>query len=317
MDLKNKIIGIIFHKLSSINEPWYGRIVKGLNFLYTCCMRERCIVNKQSKEDSTIYYINLSREGVGIASNYDKVLGYLKGIEGKGMIPYVFIEDEDGHNMWTDYFVQSIDRNDVLTFKKIVWANNRLNTIYKRYNPKEIKLRNKLSEKVILNVETMNYIDNIIQEEQIDFEGVLGAYYRGTDYKKVDKWNPIGHAVVPDIVTYWEELYSFCNKRGIRKVFFVTEEQEALDYVINNKKNLKVNFIHKPRFKDFVYGDSVSNQLPEGVSLLDNNRLYLADIYILSRCDYLMGTLNSGLLMAMNWNGNKYIDLNILSYGTN
>ena len=43
---------------------------------------------------------------------------------------------------------------------------------------------------------------------------------------------------------------------------------------------------------------------------------YLLDLYALSKCDYLVGPMNGGVQMALNWNGNRYSDVHIIDLGT-
>jgi len=49
----------------------------------------------------------------------------------------------------------------------------------------------------------------------------------------------------------------------------------------------------------------------------ENNFLYLLDIYALSKCQYLIGGVNGCVLMALNLNGNRYRDVDILNTGVN
>jgi hypothetical protein len=143
--------------------------------------------------------------------------------------------------------------------------------------------------------------------------GYVGAYYRGTDYKTIGEWQPVGHAKVPRIENFCDSLEKCMKKWKCYNLFFMTEEQEALDYVI--KRFPHVKYVKKERFINFAYGRTIAEQVPKETSRFKNNQLYLTDIYILSKCQYLVGTVNSGLLMAMNWNNNNYKDYKILDYG--
>ena len=48
-----------------------------------------------------------------------------------------------------------------------------------------------------------------------------------------------------------------------------------------------------------------------------NNFLYVLEIYALARCDYLIGGVNGGVLMALNLNGNRYKGVHVLNTGAN
>lgn len=74
-------------------------------------------------------------------------------------------------------------------------------------------------------------------------------------------------------------------------------------------------FVEKERFANFRHGVGLSRQRLPHTSPFDNNRLYLLDLHILSRCDYLIGTVNAGLMTALNWNGNAYTGVHVLKTG--
>ena len=143
----------------------------------------------------------------------------------------------------------------------------------------------------------------------------MGVYYRGTDYKKMSNWNPIGHAISPIIERFAEDVDEYCRGKEIKTIFFMTDEQEALDYCKDFFEGYDFIYIKHTRFSNFKYGNSISTMTPEGLSRTENNRYYLADIYILSMCDYLFSTMNSGTIMALNLNGNRYIDVKLMDYG--
>ena len=98
-------------------------------------------------------------------------------------------------------------------------------------------------------------------------------------------------------------------------MFVVTEEQEALDAI--RARFPAARFVEKERFANFRHGVSLPLQRLPGTPPFENNRLYLLDLAVLSRCDYLIGAMNSGMMMALNMNGNAYKGVRILDTGVN
>ncbi len=133
-------------------------------------------------------------------------------------------------------------------------------------------------------------------------------------------WRPTGHAVVPRYETFAAEMKRDFKKWGFdaaagERLFIVTEEQEALEYLC--KLYPKAKFYAKPRFVKFRFGANLPSQTPDNISQRENNLLYLLDIYTLSRCGYLVGGINGGVLMALNLNGNRYRGVHVMDTGVN
>ena len=43
----------------------------------------------------------------------------------------------------------------------------------------------------------------------------------------------------------------------------------------------------------------------------------MLEMYVLAKCDYLIGGVNGGVLMALNLNGNRYKGVHVLNTGVN
>ena len=98
-------------------------------------------------------------------------------------------------------------------------------------------------------------------------------------------------------------------------VFLVTEEQEAQDAF--RARFPECRFVVKERFANFKAGSYlVHHRLPTQTPR-ENNMFYLLEIVAMSKCDYLVGGINGGVLMALNLNGNKYRGVDIINTGVN
>lgn len=320
---------MIYFLLGKVKEPFYSFLMYIFNRLKLFKEPERIKKYGDLNPDVTFYVI--SNLPGGLASQYDAALGYIDRAIKKGYIPVIDLQnsindclkdaERKESNPWDYFFEQPIigqlqrkyTLEEVYNSRRVIHCSS-LHTIYKRVNKKNIHRRFLLSQYIKITEPQHSSIRKMYEELFEDISSdVVGVYYRGTDYKTVGDWRPVGHAKVPQIEMFCDALEKDMRKWNSDAVFFMTEEQEALEYFL--KRFPKAKYIIKERFSNFSYGRTIAEQVPKSTSRFQNNLLYLADIYILSKCQYLVGTVNSGLLMAMNWNNNEYKDYDILSYG--
>lgn len=320
---------MIYFLMGKIGEPFYSLLIKIFNMLKLVKSPEKIMKYGDLNSDVTFYVIsNLSG---GLASQYDAALGYIDRAIKKEYIPVIDLQDSlndclkdkerEEKNPWNYYFEQPVidsfqrkyTLEEVYKSSRVIHCSS-LHTVYKRVNKKSIHKRFLLSKNIKIIEPQYSFIKQIYENLFKDTVGdMVGVYYRGTDYKTVGDWKPVGHAKVPRIEMFCDALEMDLKKWNCNSVFFVTEEQEALEYFLQRFPDTK--YVKKERFYNFAYGKTIAEQVPKCTSRFKNNLLYLTDIFILSKCQYLVGTVNSGLLMAMNWNNNKYKDFDILSYG--
>lgn len=313
-----------------IQEPFYSCIINIYNDFLRRKKGTQRISNGNEYPDKVFYLIELDDIAIGLASFYDKVLGAVKYADKKNYIPVVNISnpksnvvDQDrGGNGWEYYFsgIETDGRiysmKDIEKAENIVVANPSCITLYKRYSNKEISRRNKVSSRIRYEKNTNSFIQKM-EEDLLNDKKQIGVYYRGTDYRKKGNWTPVGHPKVLDISDFWKEVQHFSENVQCKNIFLVTEEQEAVDYVLSNPAGLNVRYVRKKRFSNFDYSDSISTMTLSGVSKYENNLLYLLDVDMLSKCDFLFGTLCSGVQMALNINGNHYEQVHIVDIGKN
>ena len=347
------IVRWVYFLETRIQEPFYSFII----YIYNGFVRRRNgiqrVSNGKEYTDKVFYLIELNDTAIGLASFYDKVLGAVKYADKKNYIPVVNITDtqvlgavkyankknyipvvnitntqsnivdpERGGNGWEYYFSgietdgQVYSLKDLTNAQNVVLADPSCITLYKRYSIHEIERRNKICCRIQYNKDTASYIEKA-EKDLLHEDKTIGVYYRGTDYRKRGNWNPVGHPKVLGINDFWQEVQCFSKEVHCCNVFLVTEEQEAVDYILSNSSNLNVEYVRKKRFSDFDYSDSISTMTPAGVSKYENNLLYLLDVDMLSKCDFLFGAFCSGVQMALNMNGNRYEKVHIVDIGRN
>jgi len=310
--------------MSRIREPWYSWLIAAKNAKALVSKPERPIELGPLNPDRTIYVINDLRRGVGLAGWVERVVGYMIFAKRNGWTPVVMMPDDEQRDDrgWYEYFesVSDVSPEDAMKSKRVVFATTR-HVTYARYNSKSIARRHDILESVRMNGETAAFVQNALKEH---FEQTrlprIGIYFRGTDYRKAEGWCASGHPSVPTFEQFFRAVdqhllqWAGDGNCGCR-MFIVTEEEEALDAIL--QRYPEAHYVKKPRFANFKFGECISRQTPAGLDEIENNRLYLADLYALASCDYLIGPLSGGMQLALNLNGNAYKGVDILDFGTN
>ena len=305
MKLRSWFNAKLFHFLGTIQEPWYTWINDLANAWILFRNPEKVTHPGTLHPDKTFYVIRDLPHYVGLAGWHNRVLGYMLRAERKGCIPVVeHLPDpktgdpESGRGNWYSYFtaVSRYDPKDTHTFSNVVHVVNMV-AIHKRYNRNKIALRHEISQHARLNEQSSSVI---YPRYRILFpDGAaryVGIYFRGTDYRVKGAWKPVGHAAVPEYGAFAEEAETAMRKCGLD---------------IGYGERLK------PRFSQFKFGVNLPSQIPPDSTQRKNNLLYLLDIYTLSCCDYLIGGVNGGVLMALNLNGNRYKGVHVFNTGVN
>lgn len=323
---------ILYHLETRIKEPFYTWVKSAYNFILLKNNAEGTISNGSDFPNIVFYWIDMHETSIGLASYIDKVLGYMEHADRHGYVPVVgitapensIVDKEKGGNAWEYYFdgIRTGDKNyhldDIQHAAHIVICSQQYISLHKRFSRKEIAHRNRNFIRIPYNRSVQERF-SISERAILTGQKMIGVYYRGTDYRKRGDWNPAGHPKVLGIEMFMKRLQAYIQEVNCSRVFFVTEEQEALDYAEEFLRNRQVelHYIRKSRFSNFSYKASVSSQLPPSVSCYENNLLYLLDLDILSKCDFLFGPFCSGIQLALNMNGNRYEDVHILDIGRN
>ncbi len=325
-----KLRELLHYYEARIQEPFYSWLMAAYNCILDITEHPETEHPGGEHTDQTFYVIRLDNQGIGLASFYDEVLGAMKYAERRNYVPVVTISDPEcslvdpqrGGDAW-EYYYAGIETNgrlysakDAANAANVVFHDQRMITLYKRYSPKEIARRSVFCGRIRYNEETRAYLAEK-EKDILRNTSLIGVYYRGTDYKTRGEYVPVGHPKVMEIPNFWDMLIQYAKSVSCSNVFFVTEEQEALDYVLEHKSGLNILYIPKVRFSDFSFDASISSKTLPGVSRYENNLLYLLDLDMLSKCQYLFGPFNSGIQMALNLNGGRYKDVHIVDIGRN
>ena len=308
----------VFHFLGTVQEPFYTWLNALANVLILLRNPEKVQHLGQLNPDKTFYVIRDVKSDVGVAGWYDAVLGYVDRALRKGWVPVVDAPPpvfEDG-GCWYDFFKGPTDYSmeEVLKSKNVVFAVTQ-GMIHKRYSRRNITRRHELCKMVVPSDRLQRYLD-----EQLPLlfnaapKKMVAVRYRGTDYRYA-----LAHAKVPDMDFFCKTVEADMVRWGVpvgegEHIFFVTEDQAAFEAF--TARFPKCRYVVKERISNYERG-CICLQRMQTLSPLMNDFMYMLEVYALSQCDYLIGGVNGGVLMALNLNGNRYSGVHVMNTGVN
>lgn len=233
-------------------------------------------------------------------------------------IPRIEILNENGENIWEQFFVQpysylaveACESMEVECDNAYVFPN-----WDEVFSEKRVKLWGKIYQKyVIFNQRTQDYIDSEVRNV-LKKQRVLGVLLRGTDYIAC---KPKGHPVQPDLNDVIKMIQEKIEKLKCDKVYLATEDSKI-------QKELEKEFPGKILINKRVYYDKVyKHDKCEWIRDVHFDREhdnylkgleYLSSLTILSRCNALIAGNCGGTQMAVFLNDNKYEEKYIFDLG--
>lgn len=286
--------------------------------------------------DKTFFVIRLYPPAAGFLADYNYVLGYMKYAYDNGWIPVVdmqnyqtlYNEDHPIHgttNVWEYFFEQPLDPatgkrytlEEVYQSKNVILSNGsdqRCNFTGDK-DPEVLKWQHEMAMRAPFNQEQKTYIEKLSATAQIP-QGVklIGAPIRDSDLGK----RFYGHAIqatTDEMLALLEERLQTWKEPGEEISIFVnSEEQRAIDCV-----KAKFPQAYCTDSVRFVKGESDGvmrvADLYQKLSKYENIQQYLTNIWLLSRCDSLIGSMNNGYYTAIIWNGGKFSHLETIDKG--
>ncbi len=283
--------------------------------------------NAKREGEDTCYIISRN-DCAGLFSHVEMCLRYVCYAQNNKMIPiidmtncpsaYVKSGEEKTVNWWDLYFEQPFQGNYSETdFDKKVKCcyedscgvpYGRLAVLTKKSRWYWGKVYNTYFK---LNKKSLDYCTKEYSKLFNENDNVLGVKVRGTDYKYFK-----GHSSQPTV----SEVISYVKKIEKRydKIYLATEEYE-------NVERFKKAFPGKVYVSEGKYYDGI-DMSDKNIATIHFDREndeylggleYLVTIYILSKCNGLVGGINGGSIAAVYWNGGNYKDLKLIYKGMN
>lgn len=286
-------------------------------------MHKEEYLNKLIKENRIVIIKN-GKYNYGSFSGFylNNMIGLTLDALMSGFIPIIKFENinDDGErcNCWEDLFAQPCLDKDVATQN----VYEKSNTFFKPAFDYIFSKRRRedwcyiYNEFVHFNYETNNYIQQEI-ETIIGSKKVLGVICRGTDYVRT---KPKYHPIQPNIETIINDTAQLMRDKVYDALYLATEDESYYQLFVSKFGKEKV-LTNKRTYYDKLYSQLDDNALLYQISFDRNNdqflkgREYLSSIYILSKCDGLIGGHCGGSDMAIYFNNNRYNYLKIYDIG--
>ena len=283
--------------------------------------------------DRTFYLIRIYPPGTGYLGNYNYVLGYMNYAYQKGWIPVIDmyhydtvytphnIEQDVPVDMWGAFFEQPWDEihqrryslEEVYNSKNVVLSCGSEDFCDYSFLPENISWQRKMMKQIPFIPYMQKYAEGMLNTTiGENNRPVIGMPLRGTDYKQ----HYAGHSIQLDVSEAYKyykiykekwypnsELYVYCN----------SEEQKTVDDLKKGVPNVISSRTH--RLSEYS-SLNVSDALNQG-NKFEMLRDYLANMYVLSKCDSLIGTMNNGFYTAFLWSDGKYEHFDCIDLGTN
>ena len=297
---------------------------------------ENCSWGEEYPEHT--FYIIRRAKGAGLLSDFNFVLGHLMYAETKGYKAVVDMQNYPNYykekkpingtkNAWEYYFKQPMGFNlsDVKNAKNVILSDGAPKLDLFDYGLHYIAKQNKtvifnvsefINKYIIVNSEINKEIDEFCSDK-FDNKSILGVQYRGTDYQQTA---PSGHQIQPSLDTVIEKIEKLKKVWNVGKIFFISEEKEATQKIINyfndGDKEKMVITMDKALIENY---DGVTATPNWKFKRKNNNYFsgleYLKEVLILSRCNYLIGGATNGVATALHFNNSQYKDFYIFDLG--
>lgn len=265
--------------------------------------------------EKQIYVIRRSDANCGLFSYFITVMGHLKVVDEKGYVPFVdmqnykntyLYQNEIGKvNSWEYYFesVSDINIEEVYRSKSVILSDSGIpkeipeGTISSLNNEDGVMDKWRILYKKYIHIKPEVKTKMDTERAQLIHSGerILGVICRGTDYTK---FKPVGHWVQPETSVIIEKAKKCLNEWNCDKIFLATED-------IDVYKKFQKSFPGKVivNSKQWIQYDGKQGINNYG-SIRDNDKMlqgleYLTTIYILSKCNCLIGGRAGGTVGAM------------------
>lgn len=334
---------MVINKLSQVIEQYkkYNFITANKNIIYHWITREKRKSFGKFNPDKTFYVIRSidykNKFYIGpvnnLLANYFYVLSHLRYTQINGWIPVVDMLNYPVYNSlpypingtmnaW-EYFWQQPSQytlDEVYRSRNVILSKQNWFSQYdmgyelSHYEDKElIKKFFQLAATVPLNSKIENIINQKSKEIFKNKKDILGIAFRFGGHSKKHFAKATGHPVQPDIEEMIKLAKIYLDKWDMQYIFLTSDTEEAVQAFKKIFKD-KLIVLKRERFSELLKKGEINN-LYSQENLYQTSLNYLTEMILLSRCDCLIGSINSGLRYAVIQNNCKYKNVKILDYG--
>ena len=305
-----KNLSIIFQKIKN-RFQYYSYLYK---------TREKHLSLGNENPNITFYIIKIDFRMAGLFAIVKSILSHIQYAIDKEYIPIIDMKnsqncfnEELSENPWEFFFKQPTHYTleDVKKSKNIIVSCNRQvpqlqyaigvsllqnNNQYKLDNWAKI-----YKEHIKINDNTKKYLSTPYNSIIENRKNILGVLCRGTDY--LDK-QPAGHPIQPTPETVIKKILSLKETLNFEWIYLATEDIRILDLFKKQFGN-QLLYINQLRFGQIECEYLCDYNYKEN-SKIKMNLDYLSSLYILSKCDFLIGGRTAGTIGAYLMSANKF-----------
>lgn len=291
---------------------------------------KRNVVSFGSKNpDKTFYIINNCLEYGGLGDMIKHALVKVAMLEEKpdNIIPLIdFSNKEDinqftngsGENAWTLFFEQisDISLEEAYESQNVIVSSYRGWDLFNPYIYEKhcfIDWVSMFQKYIRINKKSMQYIEEMFEKIILDKDAtILGAIGRGTD-----RWSQRGGTADPmEAGIFLKEVEKAFVEWNCDYIFLATEDEYLYEIFMKSHLKDKILSVNQERinYKEKRYEELLLAEIKmkEHKTGYHDTLQYLAILYILSKCDYLISTCDCGAsLCAIGLNGRKYKNVKI------
>ena len=324
MTLKRRLYLYISH--NNFLKVFLNIAIKINLLLFHWSERQQVLHRGILNPDKKFYIIRPRGMTEGLLSMYSWVTHFSKWCLLNGYEPYIDFEKNPcqynvdreingTHNAWEYFFCQPsrYSRETVYKSKNVTVSGW---TLFEKKNSfnKDIELFSDAKEYKCYITQYYNvqpYIYKLVDDKRKEIFGndkILGVFLRGTDYVRL---KPKGHHIQPSVEEIEFKINEFLSKYKIDRIFVVTEDIDIFNTLKKDYGNMI--FSSDDNFVASKNIDYISEMFRDDA--YERGLKYLIRLLLLTKCDYLITSLASGSMFAMNIKEDSYIDSYIFDIG--
>ena len=276
--------------------------------------REHTLHPGSRNPEKTYFVIRPSGKVEGLLSLYSVATFEAWKAQKRGFIPYIDYENyptqykenkliHGTKNAWEYYFNQPFSNcaSDILQAKNVILSGWHIkkNTQIKRNIFWQQPFRSFCQENFGIQPYIMNIVRDKKEKLKVD-DQVLAVFLRGTDYVRL---KPKGHARQPSPEVVIEKAEEFLKKYRLNRIFLVTEDRSIYKKFQEHFGNIVFtsddHFVEKYDGKDYVADSLQEPPYERGLN-------YLIRILLMMECQYLVSSIASGSIFALNMKREDY-----------
>ncbi len=300
------------------------------------------IKNKKYKYDDTLMILRKYPYGMGLLSCYLTYLGFLLECDEHGYIPVIDMKshyyalshsnkrERNKINAWNYYFnnVSYADVDDKKLYRRVIYSGGYSNVESMVFFRDDEITQDNLNKWIMIDEKYIclrqPLLDKYISatREIIGDKRVLGTMVRegyiciANNQEQNCSVDITKHPRQPSLLELCQQVENKMIEWNCDYVFVVAETTLVIDFF---KDYFGKKVLYTSRERRIIHSFNLNEYINAGRSIrmnvVDINKDYLEEVFILSKCTSLFSSKCSGSLVASIWNRNEYENMHIINKG--